>query len=195
MRVVAVIARFGDRVETRRAEGPTTTQTTDTEPGAPPGTILLHGLFGVFGARRREAARRRPTLSALLIPNNALEQERFHNEIRDWRSTTLVRRRAKDTSWAGRVRPNKYRPGGSVTPRRASRHRRRARLRSTAIPDCRPIAKATRGPSSEGSTTMVHQRTPLRTRVPSRRSRANSSRPWRRPIKPTAACDPSGAGP
>lgn len=98
MRVVAVIARFGDRVETRRAEGPTTTQTTDTEPGAPPGTILLHGLFGVFGARRREAARRRPTLSALLIPNNALEQERFHNEIRDWRSATLVRRRAKDTS-------------------------------------------------------------------------------------------------
>ena len=42
---------------------------------------------------------------------------------------------------------------------------------------------------------MTHQTTPLRTRVPSRRNRAKPSRPWRRSIKPTASCDPSGVGP
>jgi hypothetical protein len=108
---------------------------------------------------------------------------------------TLVRMFENDTSWAGRVRPIRYKPGGNAAVRSTSRHRRRALLRSTAIPECRPMANATRGPSRAGSNSMVHQRTPLRTRVPSRRSRANSSRLWSRPIKPTAACDPSGAGP
>ena len=110
---------------------------------------------------------------------------------------TAIDRSSKDTAAAGRVSPQRYNPEYSslAWALRTSRSCRRARLRRTAVPAVRPMAKATRGPPSEGSATMTHHTAPLRTRVPSRRSRVNSSRLRRRWIKLTAAYGPSGDEP
>jgi hypothetical protein len=76
-------------------------------------------------------------------------------------------------------------PGGTSHSRRSTRSRRRSRLRWTAEPVARPIAKATWGGTTSESGTNEHQSGSIRTRTPSRRRRMNASR-WRiRSIKPT----------
>lgn len=65
----------------------------------------------------------------------------------------------------------------------SARRRRRRRLRVTALPTGRPIAKATCGVESSASSTWIHQSGPDRTRSPSRRSRSNASRVRIRSIK------------
>jgi hypothetical protein len=58
------------------------------------------------------------------------------------------------------------------------------RFRVTAVPTGRPMAKATWGIAQEESGSIMHQITPLRTRVPSRRKRRKSCPRCSRSIKP-----------
>ena len=207
---------LGNRIETGWSEGSTAKETANRQPGSPPGPERLDRLAGVFRARWCEAARRWAAFPTDLVEANGPQHDALRTRgsalllgvlghgRRSHDSTPLLRicgtardRSAKETVAAGRVSPHRYKPGAMTGAwlRMISRSRRRARLRCTAVPAERPMAKATRGPSNEGSRTMTHHTAPLRTRVPSRRSRENSSRPRRRWIKLTAACGPSGVGP
>lgn len=166
---------------------------------------------GVLRTAWGETTRRRTPLTTDLIEVNGPQKEPLYqtllgttrprrDHVRSNFATmagTAVERSSKVTPAAGRVRPQRYNPerNSPAWVRSTSRNRRRARLRCTAVPAVRPMAKATRGPSNEGSATMTHHTAPLRTRVPSCRSRANSSRWRRRWIKLTAAYGPSGDEP
>jgi hypothetical protein len=66
---------------------------------------------------------------------------------------------------------------------RMARSRRRSRLRVTAGPTARLIAKATCGGATLGSSTNEHHIAPLRTRTPSRLRRVNESRSQTRRIE------------
>lgn len=73
----------------------------------------------------------------------------------------------------GLLTPIKNMPDPSSASRadKIARSCRRRRLRRTAEPKGRPMAKATCGEGSEGSRSMTHHKKPLRTRVPSLRRR------------------------
>jgi len=99
-----------------------------------------------------------------------------------------------DRSAAAGWAPSRYRPGGRTHDDSAARNRRRSRLRVTAGPLARPIANATRGGDSVGSTTYVHHRTPARTRWPSTRSRSKERRSRTRQITPRGGDGPCHDG-
>jgi|GEM_PF-1252178 len=101
--------------------------------------------------------------------------------------------------------PKRYKPLGRSMAPRIARRRRRSWLRVTAGPTARPMANATCGGQTLGSSTNEHHMASLRTRTPSRRRRVNESRSQTRRIKSGGkACaalvtaglqhSPSGAG-
>ena len=79
--------------------------------------------------------------------------------------------------------PKRYNPFGTSRAPRMTRSRRRSRLRVTAEPTARPMAKATCGGDTLASATKVHHMSSLRTRTLSRRRRVNESRSQTRRIK------------
>jgi hypothetical protein len=72
---------------------------------------------------------------------------------------------------------------GTSMEARMARSRRRSRLRVTAGPTARPMAKATCGGDTLGSSTYEHHMASLRTRTLSRRRRVNELRSPTRRIK------------
>jgi len=88
-------------------------------------------------------------------------------------------------SFARGLAPMSRSPGGTSQSRSSARSRRRNRLRWTADPVARPMAKATCGGTTSESGTNEHQSGSIRTRTPSRRRRMNASRSRIRSIKPT----------
>lgn len=160
----------------------------------------LDRLGGVLRARRAEATRRGTSFGGPLVPDDEPQEPTLHQRVPRVRrarpASRSVASSAEERPAAAGEQPTRYRPGGIAAARWRSRARscRRSRLRTTAGPTARPMAKPTCGRRIEGSANIVNDRTPHRTRVPSRRNRAKASRPCRRPIKPTAACGPSGAG-
>jgi hypothetical protein len=79
--------------------------------------------------------------------------------------------------------PKRYNPLGTSMAPRMARRRRRSRLRVTAGPTARLMAKATCGGLTLGSSTKEHHMASLRTRTPSRRRRVNESRSQTRRIE------------
>ncbi len=79
--------------------------------------------------------------------------------------------------------PKRYNPPGTCMTPRIARSRRRSRLRVTAEPTARLIAKATCGGEILGSLTNEHHMASLRTRTPSRRRRVKESRSQTRRIE------------
>ena len=85
-------------------------------------------------------------------------------------------------------------PGGTSQPRSTARSRRRTKLRWTADPMARPMAKATCGGITSESGTNEHQSGSIRTRTPSRLRRMKASRSRIGSIKPTDGFDPWHGG-
>src|SRR5436189_2691255 len=137
----------------------------DREPGAPAGAVELERLEGVLRARRVEAAARRK-VDADQPPG----PDRKHQQPGEGRRArklgggrgghaassrtaassvvTCSQSVEKGTVITGLSAANRYAPPGRSSPASsatAARSRRRARLRSTAVPNRRPMAYATRG--------------------------------------------------
>lgn len=113
--------------------------------------MALDGLHRVLRAGRRVAARRRQQRAHVaLVATKCGENDAFHERKTPSSAfATAVRRSTTRASWAGfraaRTRSNEGALGRAWSSRRtASRRRRRARLRRTAVPSSRVAETATR---------------------------------------------------
>jgi len=178
----------------------------DGEPGAAAGAVERERLEGVLGARRVEAAPRRQVHAD--EPPGADRQHEEPGEERGPRDVgrgcrghaassrtaarsvvTCSHSVGKGTVITGRSAANRYAPPGTSSPASsatAARSRRRARLRSTAAPKCRPMAYATRGGSSDPSVRKRSETGPARRRRALARA-SNVARSRTRQIRPRDA--------
>jgi hypothetical protein len=196
------------RIPARRTERTAAGKTTDGQPQPTPGAVLEQGVAGVGRARGGEAARRRPAIGRPLVPLDHPHQPRRGRRRLGGhghagtptaavsRSVTSAPSSSNERSPAPGRAPTSRCPDGSngcsppVAARSSSRSRRRRRLRTTAGPTERPMAKATRGGTASGSRKYRHHSVDVWARRPWRVSRSNSRRSPMRPIKPRAAPAP-----
>jgi hypothetical protein len=178
----------------------------DGEPGAAAGAVEGERFERVLGARRVEATPRRQVhADEAPGPDRQHEKPREGSGSRDLgrgrrrhaaSSRTAARSAVtcshsvgKGTVITGRSAANRYAPPGTSSPASsatAARSRRRARLRSTAVPNRRPMAYATRGGSSEPSLTKRNETGPARRRRALARA-SNVARSRTRQIRPRDA--------
>ena len=161
-------------------------ESADGEPRATGGAVLLEGVEGVGGAGRLVAARRRPAGEDAAVAADA--------GVEGARSATFIGHRPRRAPWPGRLEgpiglsggvrltDSRYRPGEGASSRSAARSWRRRRLRTTAVPTGRPIAKATRTPPASSGTCSTRSER-WRDRLPRSRSAANSPLVRTRPVR------------
>ncbi|MCU1394237.1 MAG: hypothetical protein JWM34_2665 [Ilumatobacteraceae bacterium] len=191
---------FGHRVVATRPEGPAAEQPAHGEPQATDRTVGLERFDCVAGAARGEPTGGGPTLEGTLVGLDGADHPArphtvgarvpgggVHVAMRARSLSRSVSSSANDRPATPGVAPIRYKPAGRRVCRscRRARRRRRSRLRVTAGPTARPMAYATCGGETRGSSTNVHHRTPARTREPVRAIRSNEDRPRTLPIKRT----------
>ena len=199
-----MIVGLGHRTPPRRSERTAAGEAAQRQPEPAPVAVDEQRLAGKGRARRREPARRRAPVGGPLVPVDHAHEARCGRRRRHaGTSTAAVSRSFTSTPSSSNERspapgwaPTSSRPHGSngcsprVAARSNSRSRRRRRLRTTAGPTERPMAKATRGGTTSGSRRYRHHSVGVRARRPWRVSRSNSCRSPMRPIKPTAGSAP-----
>lgn len=192
-------AGLGNRIEARGTQRSTTHEASKGQPGTTDRTVHFVCLMGVRRTRGVETTRRRPSGKGPLISLDQPERTPLHPchvggtdrsavvRIRSFRQRSSS---ANVRSFARALAPMSTSPGGTSQSRSIARSRRRSRLRWTADPVARPMAKATCGGTTSESGTNEHQSGSTRTRTPSRRRRMNASRSRIRSIKPTDGLGP-----
>lgn len=205
-------AGVGHGIEPARAERPASEQASERQPRPAGGAVDLEGFVGIARTGRIEATRRRPAGERSLVGLDPAQCPTLHGRRRhgpllvrragghvvDARRRSIVSnidrsarsRSANVCSQARAFAPMRYSPGGTSDVANNARSRRRSRLRRTAVPTARPMAKATCGGIRSGSRTYEHHSGSARTRAPSRLMRTKASRSRTRSIKPTGERGP-----
>lgn len=154
-----------DGIETAGVKWVTAQKASRSEVYAADGTVFLDRLAHVFGAGRVEAAGgRQKRREKALVGAQQKDQDLAH------RSTTLSTSRFNSSNEASRARRlglmtiSQFGPISGIRTRKASRTRRRMRLRTTALPSARGTVNPIRAvepdcsPSASGPASALRQK-------------------------------------